>query len=77
MSALGPKPTFVVAPHMSAFGPKADITIAACLLSRSLLGVKRTSRFAVQMSASDPKRTLGLLSAPVLMATMPYVGGQT
>jgi hypothetical protein len=26
-------------------------------LSRSLLGVKRTSHFAMYMSASDPKRT--------------------
>jgi hypothetical protein len=29
-----------------------------CLLSRSLLGVKRTWRFALHMSAYDPKRTL-------------------
>jgi hypothetical protein len=57
MSAIGPKRTFVFAPHMSAFGGKADMTIAACLLFRSLLGVKRTSHFAAQMSANDPKRT--------------------
>ena len=42
---------------MSAFGGKADITIAACPLLRSLLGVKRTWPIAVQMSAYDPKRT--------------------
>src|SRR6186713_3165208 len=42
---------------MSAFRCKADITIAACLLLRSLLGVKRTSHFAAHMSAYDPKRT--------------------
>src|SRR6185503_14754739 len=42
---------------MSAFRCKADITIAACLLLRSLLGVKRTSLVAVRMSANDPKRT--------------------
>jgi hypothetical protein len=42
---------------MSAFGGKADITIAACLLSRSLLGVKQTSLVAAHMSAFDPKRT--------------------
>jgi len=29
-------------------------------LLRSLLGVKRTSLFAAQMSAFDPKRTSGL-----------------
>jgi len=42
---------------MSALGGKADITIAACLLSHSLLGVKRTCVFALQMSAYDLKRT--------------------
>jgi hypothetical protein len=42
---------------MSAFGGKADMTICACLLSWSLLGVKRTSFVALHMSASDPKRT--------------------
>jgi hypothetical protein len=46
---------------MSALGlkmrNKADITVAACLLLRSLLGVKRTCGFALQMSAFDPKRT--------------------
>jgi hypothetical protein len=34
---------------------------AACLLSRSLLGVKRTWRCAVHMSAYDPKRTSDVL----------------
>src|SRR5262249_6086218 len=42
---------------MSAFGGKADMTVCGCLLSRSLLGVKRTCRFAPHMSAFDPKRT--------------------
>src|SRR5262249_7571796 len=42
MSAFGPWRTSLVAKHMSAFGGKADMTICACLLSRSLLGVKRT-----------------------------------
>src|SRR5262245_3731535 len=42
---------------MSAFGGKADMTVCGCLLSRSLLGVKRTLPFAVHMSAFDPKRT--------------------
>jgi hypothetical protein len=41
---------------MSAFGGKADMTFCGNLLSRSLLGVKRTCRFALQMSANDPKR---------------------
>src|SRR5262245_2995912 len=43
---------------MSAFGGKADMVVCGCPLSRSLLGVKRTSPFALHMSASDPKRTL-------------------
>ena len=42
---------------MSAFGGKADMTLCDDPLSRSLLGVKWTSLFATQMSASDPKRT--------------------
>ena len=37
MSAYGPKQTSAVALHMSAFGGKADMTIAECLLLRSLL----------------------------------------
>jgi len=41
MSAFGPKRTSLVAPHMSAFGGKADITVCGNPLSRSLLGVKR------------------------------------
>jgi hypothetical protein len=38
------------------------MTVCGCLLSRSLLGVKRTSHFAAHMSAFDPMRT----SAPFL-----------
>jgi hypothetical protein len=57
MSAFGPKRTSVAALHMSAFGGKADMTFAGGPLSRSLLGVKRTCRFALHMSANDPKRT--------------------
>src|SRR4029450_5457965 len=41
---------------MSAFGGKADMTLCGNPLSRSLLGVKRTSLFAAHMSAFDPKR---------------------
>src|SRR5262245_50955456 len=58
MSAIGPKRTSLVAPHMSAFEGKADMTVCGSPLSRSLLGVKRTSLFAAHMSAYDPKRTL-------------------
>src|SRR5262249_15550107 len=57
MSAIGPKQTWTSALHMSAFRGKADIRKRSCLLSRSLLGAKRTSLFAAHMSASDPKRT--------------------
>src|SRR5262249_4712354 len=57
MSAIGPQQTPVVASHTSAFGGKADMTIATCPLSWSLLGVKRTSLVAAHMSAFDPKRT--------------------
>jgi hypothetical protein len=39
-----------------AFGGKADMVFCGISLSRSLLGVKRTSLFAAQMSAYDPKR---------------------
>jgi len=41
-SAIGPKRTSLVAPHMSAFGGKADMAFCENPLSRSLLGVKRT-----------------------------------
>jgi hypothetical protein len=42
MSAFGPKQTWAVAMHMSAFGGKADMAGCGSPLSRSLLGVKRT-----------------------------------
>jgi hypothetical protein len=59
MSASGPKRTSLVAPHMSAFGSKADMTLCGNPLSRSLSGVKRRTWVdALQMSACDPKRTL-------------------
>jgi hypothetical protein len=57
MSAFGPKRTSLVAPHMSAFGGKADMTTGTCPLSWSLSGVKQTSLVAAHMSAFDPKRT--------------------
>ena len=59
MSAIGTKQTSPSALHMSAFGCKADMTVCANPLSRSLLGVKRTCPFALHMSAFDPKRTWG------------------
>jgi hypothetical protein len=42
---------------MFAFGGKADMTLCGNSLLWSLLGVKRTSLFATDMSAFDPKRT--------------------
>jgi hypothetical protein len=57
MPAIGPEQTSLVAPHMSAFGGKADMTGCRCLLLRSELGVKRTWPIAPHMSANDPKRT--------------------
>src|SRR5262249_36248284 len=64
MSAFGPKRTSLVAPHMSAFRGKADMTVCRCPLSRSLLGVKRTWVVALHMSAFDPKRTSGVSRDP-------------
>jgi hypothetical protein len=46
---------------MTAFEGKADMTVCGNPLSRSLLGVKRTCPFALQMSAYDPKRTSAVL----------------
>jgi len=43
---------------MSAFGGRADMTFCGGPLLWSLLGVKRTSLFAMRLSAFDPKRTL-------------------
>ena len=68
MSAFGPKRTSLVAPHMSAFRGKADMTIWACLLLRSLLGVKRTWVGALHMSAFDPKRTSAVIATHRLVA---------
>ena len=62
MSAIGPKQTWALALHMSAFGDKADITFFENPLSWSLLGVERTSLFALHMSACDPKRTFYVTS---------------
>jgi len=45
------------------FGGKADMTVCGNPLSRSLLGAKRTCRFALHMSAFDPKRTLADLTS--------------
>jgi len=56
MSAIGPKQTCLVAPHMSAFRGNADTTVCGIPLLRSLFGAKRTSPFATHMSAYDPKR---------------------
>src|SRR5215472_16943635 len=60
MSAIGPKQTWRIALHMSAFGGKADMTVCRSPLSRSLLGVKQTWASAVHESAFDPKRTWAL-----------------
>ena len=49
-AAIGFKP-FNILPPSTANRP------AACPISRSLLGVKRTSLVALHMSAFDPKRT--------------------
>ena len=38
------------------------MTVSASPLLRSLLRVKRTCPFALQMSAYDPKRTLDLIA---------------
>jgi hypothetical protein len=65
MSAIGPKRTSVVAPHMSAFGGKADMTVCGDPLLRSLLGVKRTCPVAAHMSAFDPKRTSVAFRIPI------------
>ena len=53
--------------HMSAFEGKADMTVCGNPLSRSLLGAKRTSHFASQMSAFDPKRTWEAAVMPIAM----------
>jgi len=62
--AYGPKRTYGLAPHMSAFGGKADMALYESPLSRSLLGVKRTWAVARHMSAYDPKRTSRVAQRP-------------
>jgi hypothetical protein len=68
MSAIGPKQTRATALHMSAIGGKADMTVAACLLLRSLSGVKRTWLVAMHMSAFDPKTDIRIAAAPSIAA---------
>src|SRR5262249_46876686 len=60
---------------MSAFGGKADMTGCGCLLSRSLLGVKRTWLIAAHMSAFDPKRTLAALHVRRFQCASLSLGG--
>jgi hypothetical protein len=60
MSAIGPKQTWASAPHMSAFGVKADMTVRGKSAFAVAIRVKRTWPIAVRMSAFDPKRTLHL-----------------
>jgi hypothetical protein len=50
-SAIGPKQTWASAPHISAFGGKADMTLCGNPLLRSLSGVKRTFQLCRSMSA--------------------------
>jgi hypothetical protein len=45
MSAIGPKRTSLVAPHMSAFGGKADITLRLCIVG-FLFRLRHSGRFA-------------------------------
>jgi hypothetical protein len=49
MSAFGPKQTSQVAPHMSAFGGKADMTFCSAM---AILGHKRTSSISVAQSVN-------------------------
>jgi hypothetical protein len=66
MSAFGPKQTWAVAPHMSAFGGKADMALCGNSLLRSLLGAKQTWLIALHMSAFDPKRTSATAFKPLV-----------
>ena len=59
MSAIGTKQHELSAPHMSAFGGKADMALCRNALSRSLVRVKQTWAVALHMSAFDPKRNIG------------------
>jgi len=53
---------------MSAIGPKRTFHMSQHLMSLS--GVKRTCRFALQMSAFDPKQTKTLVRTTI---TRPWV----
>jgi hypothetical protein len=53
----GSQLTFRFALHLSVFGGEADMPVCGSPLSRSLLGVKQTSLFAMHMSAFGQKRT--------------------
>jgi hypothetical protein len=51
MSAIGPKRTSLAAPHMSAFGGKADMRLCGNPLSRSLV---RRTRLLLTQSGHSP-----------------------
>src|SRR5262249_29869522 len=70
MSAFGPKQTWPIALH-SVLRGKADMTVCASPLSRSLLGAKRTCLFAPHMSASDPKKGTSLAFTQTLQIVCP------
>jgi hypothetical protein len=66
MSAFGPKRTCASAPHMSALGVKADMTLCGNPLSR---GVKRTCSFKAATRICDPKLFFSTQSTSVTWVT--------
>ena len=57
MSAIGPKRTSLVAPHMSAFGDKADMNFFRKSGFAVAIGDKADMACCSDMSANDSKRT--------------------
>jgi hypothetical protein len=57
MSAIGPKQTWAIAMHMSAFGGKADITFCGMSAFAVAIGGEAEVELRCEMSVVDPKRT--------------------
>jgi hypothetical protein len=60
MSASGPKQTWMNAPHMSAFGGKADMTICGMSAFAVAIGGKADMTCCAAYIGFDPKRTFRL-----------------
>ena len=68
MSAIGTKRTYRVAPHMSAFGGKADIADRLVAVPLNKVSVAKAQRVLMRIEAGCPdslKRLTGVIFVPL------------